>query len=215
MISSLVPAPGTEQGRVVPTSIVPVEGARVLSLGSDLVARSVEVEVGDYIEYVQEIDPESGALVYLVADVLGLAPVPAITGLEPFTLSDGNDIELIVDDEVVTATIETAQFVDIATATALELALALASQLDPVSVRLERGRVTFAGAESVEIVGGTLVAGTNMVLPAWFLDVLVDGTVVTSRRIEPKRPRRFVDIGFWLEPGALREFALRLALRVP
>ena len=180
---------GFDWGRVVPSVGDPFEGDYVFVLGSERAGFGRMIEVGDRIDVYQSEDPAAGELLRIAARIRGPETMPALSDAEPFALSDGQNLTVVIDEgtpQVVTFV--TADFASIGAATALEVARVLNRDLtdcrayitgaDELALfSLETGR-----RSRVQITGGTATS-LNLGELTWRAVLLLDGTEYVGRRI--------------------------------
>lgn len=194
--------PGIEQGRVDPDNFEPTEGDWAFILGTDNPGWENRFEIGDKFNVGQLATPgpvPSNVLRYKSRH-RGPSRMPAVSGVEPFVLVDGQTLILKVDEQAQdTITFSTAQFVSIGAATALEVRDAIASQIvtgvpfltgtGAVGIQSEkRGR-----RSRVEIIGGTATA-LNMKELAWKFSLLVNDTETSAVVLKVGQTRDLVDL---------------------
>lgn len=213
--------PGIEQGRVAnPEGFVTPEGDAALVLGADTPKWTRRVALGDKFDVFQSDAVGAAKILRFAARVRGPDTMPAMSVLQPYALADGQTLRLAIDGGgVQIITFSAGQFTSIAAATALEVRDAINSQLTGATAFLSgTGLVGVLSATTgrdsrVEVLGGTATA-LGLAELAWYLRLLLAGSVVASVEVKPGLTRDLSDMaGNLAAHGDPVEVRLRLEVQ--
>lgn len=203
--SWIVSDPGDKFGRVVPEAFAAVDGDHVLVLGSLDQGREARLASGDYIEASQPVEWGSEKFLKLDARLRGPDQAEAVSAAEPFSLSDGDTLVVVVDGAPQVVTIDAADFAAVGTATSVELATVLDDALDGATARASgdgvvRLRSDAVGrASSVTVTGGTGAAAVSFDPVSWSFKVLMGSAEVVAVPIAVGRTRVLNDVAVNLD----------------
>lgn len=186
-----------EQGRVDnPSGFAPPEGTAALVLGSDRAGFFRNFKVGDKIEVFQSDAPGAAEKIVKIATrVRGPAKMPALTSLsETFGLTDLQTLTLKIDEGSQQQIIfNTADFVDIANATAPEVAAAINAQIIGGTAQINGEGKVFIHSDKpgrfgrIEIIGGTGNPNLGFEELAWLATIELAGNPIASVELWPGR----------------------------
>ena len=215
--------PGEEQGRVEnPSGFAQPEGDYAFVMGTDTPGWTGRFAVGDTFALAQGPDVIApGKILRFSGKFRGPAQMPAVSVAEPapgYVLADGQTLILAVDGGGnQTVTFSTGQFVAIGAARAAEVMAAMNAVLTGAAAYKTGEGVGVLSATSgrrsrVEVVGGTAAALGFQEL-AWRFQLLLAGTVVASRDLQPGEEESLNDMaGNLAAHGDPAEVRFRLVL---
>lgn len=214
---------GVEQGRIAPSGWVPPEGTYVFVLGSDVAGRAFALMPGDG-PYVTQAGSPDGSVVRATIRARGPAagiPAQADSVPGPFALSDGDELTFEVGGVPRTVTFTEDLFEDIATATAAEVAAAIADQVDDAVAADVLGFVRLATVATgrdagLEVTGGAANAALGFPTAAvtgatWVASLAID-TETVSFDLQPGRTLDTSDVGVNASDGATGDLVIALEL---
>ena len=194
-----VKRPGIEHGRILPQAFEPAENDAVLMLGVESegwVDRAFAID--DMFEAYQSDSKGTADVVRFANRVRAPSTMPAVSAEEPFTLLDGQTLIVAVDGgSPQTITFSTGDFLDIGNARATEVQAVIAGALTgAVAHSSGTGHVVLTSSTTgrhsrVEAVGGTAVLGFTEL--AWFVELVINGVVMASKRMLTGEVRTFTD----------------------
>jgi hypothetical protein len=142
--------------------------------------------------------------------------MPVVTEAGPFVLADGDELVLQNRTDDISLVFLAEDFVDIGTATAVEVAQAVNAQSDVVAARYSGGqiaRMDAVGGGRLRVAGGAAAAKIGATELAWLLDVVVDGSRLAVLHVEPGRSRELDDLAANLS-AMPADVEIRLRLRL-
>lgn len=216
-----VSAPGEDFARI--ESDEALEGDAFFVLGSLRGGVKRLVAEDDRIDLYQTIQTSGDAdlvAMRFLARLRGPETMPALSGVEPFALADGQTLTVKIDHGAEqTFTIDAGDFDDVGAATALEVARAMNRDLTSCRAYLTgTGEVALFSLKTgrrsyVEITGGT-AAGLDFARVAWRAALLLDSAEVAGVEIRNGVDRAPLDFAANLTPYGGADVEVRFRLEV-
>lgn len=214
--------PGASSVRVEnPTGITAPEGSHVMVLGDDSPGFTRRHAPGDRMGASQNAAIGDGKLLRFTGRIRGPnRPPPAVSVLENFALSDGEELHLELDNSgtVQVIVFQTAQFAVIGAARAHEVVAAINTQLvGGVAGLTGDGRVEVRTNKEgrrarVRVDAGTTALALNLVEWAWFARLYVNGTKHAETEIRAGETRDLTDMAASVAVGGVPSLEFRLEL---